>query len=158
MKNLPKYTVVVPITGTHTFIANAASPEAAVTQAKEQKPVSEEVTLDWARAGLKEESPKIAPGGKVDWGVWDPYLGKLSDAEIAQRAGCSRNVVAARRKGKKIKPLNPKRKAVNWTRWDSLLGQMSDADLAQEIGCSRSAVMFRRQQLRIPPYRATSSV
>jgi len=93
---------------------------------------------------------------KIDWVVWEPFLGVWTDARIARAAGCSKQMVQKRRKSLGILPgVMPH---VEWIRWDGRLGREPDDVLAQRIGCSEATVRRRRRKMGIPEFHDLSEL
>ncbi len=78
-------------------------------------------------------------------------LGKVSDAEVAAKAGISKNTVGAERNRRGIPPFKTK---IPWFDWTpdrvALLGVESDKRLAAHLGLSPAAVGRKRRILGIP--------
>ncbi len=80
-------------------------------------------------------------------------LGKVSDAEVARRAGVVVSTVIHERWRRGIPPAFPQRPPVEWTdEMTSLLGTAIDREVAVELGIPMWSVAYRRKKLGIPPY------
>jgi hypothetical protein len=94
----------------------------------------------------RREALGIAPfqkKHKVNWSIWDKYLGQNSDQELADKIGCDQTSVTYRREQLKIPPY----RKIYWEQWDKYVGVESDTVLANRIGCSIAAVFHRRMKL-----------
>lgn len=81
-------------------------------------------------------------------------LGRVSDAEVARRAGCSRDTVSSERRRRGIVPFFSCRPPFEWTDTRlSLLGTAIDAQVAAELGIAKQSVGVKRRSLGIPPFR-----
>jgi hypothetical protein len=107
------------------------------------------------RAGCVRIAVKRRPVGERF--SWPPdllgLLGKLSDPEIARRAGVEPGTVAAARKRRGILAWQPHRRPVEWTpEMIAQLGTDSDGNVARMLGLPRACVKRQRKLRRIPPY------
>lgn len=81
-------------------------------------------------------------------------LGRVSDIEIARRAGVGVQVVRDERRSRGIAPFVEPRPKMEWTQAAlSLLGMASDKEVAAELGTNSSTVRNKRISLGIPPFR-----
>lgn len=87
---------------------------------------------------------------RVDWSLWDRFLGTEPDQQLARRIGCSTRAVGQRRTALHV-PMWGKRVRPNWAKWGALAGQVSDRRLEEESGISSSAIAEYRERHGIPP-------
>lgn len=101
---------------------------------------------------------------------WDdsftPQLGKMTDAALAEQAGCSPWVVARRRKELGIPAFSARQERAGksrsgarlWTKAeDAELGKHSDASVAAMLGRTKTSVLQRRQRLGIASARFSAT-
>jgi hypothetical protein len=81
----------------------------------------------------------------------DAWLGRLPDAEIGRRVGCTPQSVMSRRRKLGIPACNPRNPSRPWTPVEEkLLGFFRDDQVARRLGRSIRAVRDRRAKYHIP--------
>jgi hypothetical protein len=79
-------------------------------------------------------------------------LGKVSDAQLACKAGVNRDTVSAERRRRGIEPSHP-HQTIEWTpEMIAALGTNSDRKVARALGIPRSSVRHKRECLGIAPF------
>lgn len=82
-------------------------------------------------------------------------LGRLSDEDVARRAGVSSPTVRDERRRRSIAPFCRRGPVVTWTDdMLALLGTDTDAAVAEALGLTADSVNYRRRVLGIPAYGA----
>jgi len=104
-----------------------------------------------ARAGQARGARHHRQGGH--YGLYteaeERLLGKMPDAELAQRLGRTPFSIQARRIALGIAKYDAK--LHQWTAAENaLLGKMTDGEVAKRLGLTQSAVAHRRRRLRLP--------
>lgn len=80
-------------------------------------------------------------------------LGKISDKELARRAGVHQSTVLKERRRRGIAPFVRQRRPIEWTdEMTALLGTAPDTEVAAELGVPARSVMYKRHLLGIPAY------
>lgn len=88
---------------------------------------------------------------------WPPralaLLGRLPDAEVARRAGCTKDTVVSERRRRGIAPLHRQKPPIEWTEaMLALLGTATDAEVGLDLGLHKNNVGVKRRMLGIPSY------
>lgn len=86
----------------------------------------------------------------INWELIDPLLGTVPDRELAEKTGCTINLIGARRRLKKIKAF---RESQLWGKYKKELGLVPDADIAKRMGLTNTAVATKRRSLQIPAHK-----
>jgi len=80
----------------------------------------------------------------IDWSAVP--LGEMTDREIAEQIGVSRDCVRYHRNRLNIPPVTPGRPSV--TDWSAVDFSRPSREIADEIGVSPQAVRYNRQRIR----------